>query len=81
MNTEGASANRDNSWANARAREFLASQGTLSEKVGVVSSRSRVGRGAQAVGTMLAPGDLSDVRSPIRSTIAEALTPGGGRGG
>lgn len=81
MDNEGAKPNKDNSWANARAREFLASQNDFSEKVGLVSSRSRVGRAAQAAGTMFVPGDLSDVRSPIRSTIAEALTPGGGVGG
>jgi hypothetical protein len=63
-------------WADNRAIEFT----NPSEKVGLVGSRSRAGRAAQAIGSVVTPGDLSDIRSPIRSTIAETLTPGGGRG-
>lgn len=67
-------------WVGARVDEFLLTQGQLSEKVGAISSRTRVGRAVQGAGSFLTPGDLSDVRSPVRSTIAETLTPGGGRG-
>jgi hypothetical protein len=51
------------------------------EKVGVVGARSRVGQAAQGVATIGIPGDLSDVRSPIRSRVYSAITPGGGGGG
>lgn len=50
-------------------------------KTGLVSSRSRAGRAAQALASYVIPGDMSRVRSPIRSTVYRALTPGGGRGG
>lgn len=48
------------------------------EKVGLFRSRSGLGRAAQAVGSALLPGNLSTVRSPIRSAIWRGLTPGGG---
>ena len=55
--------------------------GEVSEKrVGVFGSSSRAGQAAQAAGTIILPGDISDIRSPIRSQIYETLTPGGGRG-
>jgi 2'-5' RNA ligase len=50
------------------------------QKVGLVTSRSRTGRVAQSAGSVLTPGDLGDVRHPVRSSIFEALTPGGGGG-
>ena len=41
-----------------------------------------VGSAANSVFSFVAPGDLSDIRSPVRSAIFEALTPGPpGRGG
>lgn len=46
------------------------------KRVGVVSANSPVLQGIQAVGSVATPGNLSVVRSPIRSTIARALTPG-----
>jgi hypothetical protein len=46
--------------------------------VGVVGSSSRVGQAAQAAGSMALPGNLSAARSPVRSGVARALTPGGG---
>lgn len=46
-------------------------------KVGWFGSQGRVGQGLQAVGTALLPGDTSIVRSPVRSTVYSALTPGG----
>ena len=55
--------------------------GNVSEKrVGIFGGSSRLAQGVQAVGTMITPGDLSDIRSPVRSQIFETLTPGGGRG-
>jgi len=50
-----------------------------SAKVGAVGSRNPVGQTAQAGGSILLPGNASPVRSPIRSGVARALTPGGGR--
>ena len=50
------------------------------KKVGIVGSGSAAGQAVQAVGSFLLPGDISDIRSPIRSQIYETLTPGGGRG-
>lgn len=80
MGTEGHSKDTTPEWVNLRTNAFLEGQSDLSEKVGAVSSRTRVGRAVQGVGSFVTPGDLSDIRSPVRSTIAEALTPGGGRG-
>lgn len=52
----------------------------LEEKVGAFGSSSRIGQGIQAIGSVAIPGDYSDIRSPIRSRIYSALTPGGGNG-
>jgi hypothetical protein len=46
-------------------------------KVGGVRSPSPVFQGLQAVGTSIAPGNTSTARSPVRSTVFSALTPGG----
>jgi len=51
-----------------------------SKVVGVVGSSGRAGQAAQAVGSTILPGNISPVRSPVRSGIARALTPGGGSG-
>lgn len=51
------------------------------KRVGLFGSRSRLGQVAQSIGTYAAPGNISPARSPIRSAISRALTPGGGRGG
>jgi hypothetical protein len=48
-----------------------------SVKVGVFGSQGRIGQGIQAVGTGVIPGDTSGLRSPIRSGVFTALTPGG----
>lgn len=53
-----------------RSREFEV------KRVGVVSANSPVLQGIQAVGSVVTPGNLSVIRSPIRSTIARTLTPG-----
>jgi len=50
------------------------------KRVGVFGSSSRIGQAAQAIGSIITPGNVSPYRSPIRSGIARALTPGGGRG-
>lgn len=50
------------------------------KRVGLIGARSRLGQSVQAVGSMLTPGNLSRVRSPIRSRLYSAITPGGGRG-
>lgn len=49
-------------------------------KVGIVGSQSRAGQAVQGAASVLIPGDISEIRSPIRSRIYSALTPGGGGG-
>jgi len=46
-------------------------------KVGVIGSTSRVGQTLQGAGTFLLPGDLSNIRRPVRSRGWAAVTPGG----
>ena len=46
------------------------------KRVGLVGARSRLGQSVQAVGSMITPGNLSRVRSPVRSRLYSALTPG-----
>jgi hypothetical protein len=48
------------------------------KRVGLVGARSRLGQSVQAVGSMLTPGNISRVRSPVRSRLYSALTPGMG---
>jgi hypothetical protein len=48
------------------------------EKVGLVRSSSGPGRFAQGVASFVTPGDMSGIRSPIRSRVYSAITPGGG---
>ena len=50
------------------------------KRVGLFGSNSRFGQVAQAVGSSALPGNVSVVRSPVRSGIYRALTPGGGSG-
>lgn len=47
-------------------------------KVGVIGSQGRIGQTLQGVASVAIPGDMSEIRSPIRSRIYSALTPGGG---
>jgi hypothetical protein len=49
-------------------------------KVGLIGSQGRFGQAVQGVGSAVLPGDMSEIRSPIRSRIYAALTPGGGGG-
>ena len=46
------------------------------KRVGTVGSSSPVLQAVQAAGSYLTPGDISKLRSPIRSTVYGALTPG-----
>ena len=46
------------------------------KRIGTVASNSPILQGAQALGSAFTPGNLSMLRSPIRSTISRALTPG-----
>lgn len=47
-------------------------------KVGLFGSQSRLGQAVQGVGSAVTPGNLSTIRSPIRSRLYAAITPGGG---
>lgn len=84
----------DRSMLNMKARLYLRSRasrlgspinrisddGVNVKRVGLFGSNSRLGRAAQAAGSMLLPGNISPIRSPIRSGLYQALTPGGGGG-
>ena len=61
----------------ARSRANLFAPSGFGAKVGLVSSNTVTGRALQSAGSFLLPGDLGDIRHPVRSTIYEALTPGG----
>lgn len=49
-------------------------------KVGLINSNNPIVRGAETAASIAIPGDLSNVRSPVRSQIYQALTPGGNGG-
>lgn len=49
-------------------------------KVGLINSNNPVVRAGETAASIAIPGDLSGVRSPVRSQIYQALTPGGGSG-
>lgn len=49
----------------------------INYKVGVIGSHGRIGQTGQAVGSVLAPGDTSILRSPVRSGTTRLLTPNG----
>lgn len=66
-----------NNIINFVATDFLYN---FDSKVGIFRSHSRLGRATQAVGSFALPGDTSDLRRPVRSTVYETLTPGGGGG-
>jgi hypothetical protein len=55
-------------------------------KVGIIGSNSRIGQAIQAIGSAAIPGNVSPYRSPVRSAVFSAITPGkpripGGTGG
>ena len=60
-------------------RRVINTQLPLDVKTGLIRSNTRTGRAVQSAGSVILPGDLSDFRSPVRSAIFEALTPGFGR--
>ena len=47
-------------------------------KVGLTGSSSRFLQGVQAIGSSIAPGNISNIRNPGRSAVFSAITPGGG---
>jgi len=49
-------------------------------KAGLIGSSSGIGRAAQAVGSVVTPGNVSPFSAPIRSRLYGALIPGGGGG-
>lgn len=61
-----------------RVKVLALADDRFDRKVGLIGSRSRLGQAAQAAVSVALPGDLSDVRRPVRSTVYETLTPGGG---
>ena len=46
------------------------------KRVGLVGSNTAIGQMAQSIGSYALPGDISAIRSPIRSAAFTALTPG-----
>ena len=48
-------------------------------KVGTTGSDSRILQTVQGIGSAITPGNVSSMRSPVRSRVASGLTPGGGR--
>ena len=46
------------------------------KRVGLLGSNTAIGQTAQSIGSYALPGDISPLRSPIRSTAFSALTPG-----
>lgn len=59
-------------WVQARVKSFI-----QETKVGSVSSGSGVGQALQGAVSYVTPGDMSGVRSPVRSRLYSAITPGG----
>jgi len=52
------------------------SRGFEFKRIGLVSSNNPVLQAVQAVGSTITPGNLSMIRSPIRSSVTRLLTPG-----
>lgn len=48
-------------------------------KVGTTGSDSRILQTIQGIGSAITPGNVSSIRSPVRSRVASGITPGGGR--
>jgi hypothetical protein len=77
MNPEDKSASHPQ-WVEARVKQYL------SGKAGIIGSGSGIGQAVQGAASIAVPGDLSEIRSPVRSRLWSAVTPGGGgirRGG
>ena len=75
----GAPLNGDRNLLNYKAMIVRQLLDGLNEKSGIVGSRSRALQAVQGVTSFAIPGDMSDIRSPVRSTVYEAITPGGGK--
>lgn len=65
-------------WVQDRVSARLDRKNAIEKKVGVVGSSGRAGQAAQSIGSVAIPGDLSEWRSPVRSRVYGALTPGSG---
>lgn len=65
-------------WVEQRVKARLDRVVPFEEKVGLVGSSGRAGQVAQGIGSVAVPGDLSEYRSPVRSRVYGALTPGSG---
>lgn len=64
-------------WIASRVSGYLQEPDVLSQKAGLIGSSNPLGQAAQGVAGALIPGDLSNVRSPARSAVWSAVTPGG----
>ena len=60
-------------WVQSRIKSFV-----QDVKVGSVNSGSGLGQAVQGAVSYVTPGDVSGIRSPVRSRLYSALTPGGG---
>jgi hypothetical protein len=58
--------------------QVLSSDASLSVKVGLAGSHSKPLQALQGIVSYITPGDASPYRSPIRSGVYRAITPGGG---
>lgn len=64
-------------WINSRIAKSAFGQEDVEFKAGAFSTGSRAGQTLEGLGSALLPGDMSNVRSPGRSAVWSALTPGG----
>lgn len=76
MTDDNARIHRD--WVHERISSRIARKSAFEEKVGLIGSSGRAGQAAQGIGSAVIPGDLSEWRSPVRSRVYGALTPGSG---
>lgn len=64
-------------WLDSRLGKSETAYLRLNTKAGLVSAGTGVGQAAQGIGAAILPGDISNLRSPVRSGLWSALTPGG----
>ena len=72
--------NGSQSLVDYKALVFRSGEPPSTKVVGVFAAGSRFGQGIQAAGSVAVPGDYSNIRSPVRSRLYAAVTPGGGGG-
>lgn len=72
--------NRSQNLVNFKAALLRKIFSNENEKVGIIGANSRIGQAAQGATSIAIPGDTSEIRSPVRSRVYSALTPGGGSG-